>query len=99
MDRNLRRGRAWVALAAAALGLAACGQGGDSNAFKASFDKGFNESFNRSVHDSCVTTASSGGASASVVETYCSCLVTELDKVPIDQRMKLNPSSPEFNQA
>jgi hypothetical protein len=78
-----------LAVVIAAAALAACNQA-DSNAFKASFDKSFNASFDKSTHDSCVQTATSRGGAADAVERYCTCVVAQLDKLSVDEKMKLN---------
>jgi hypothetical protein len=80
--------------AAATAGLlcqAACGpSGGNStNALGASFDTSFNASFDKSTHDSCVTSASEHGAAADVAEKYCTCVVTELDKLSVQDKLAL----------
>jgi hypothetical protein len=76
---------------AALLGLAACGQ--------PAFDNSFNTSFDKTTHDSCVPSAVKHGASAADAETYCSCVVTQLDKLTVQQKMALNANSPELQQA
>ena len=81
--------RQMMALAAAALMLAACDQNA-GNAFKASFDKSFNASFDKSTHDSCVTAATGKGGAPDAVERYCSCVITQLDKLTTEEKMKLN---------
>jgi hypothetical protein len=73
--------------ALAAASLAACG--GEA-AMNSAYDKNF--------HDSCVTAAAQGGSNA-IAETYCSCVVTQLDKIPISQRVSLKPDSDQVNQA
>jgi hypothetical protein len=87
-----------MALAAAALMLTACDQNA-GNAFKASFDKSFNASFDKSTHDSCVSTASGRGGAADVVERYCTCVVAQLDKLSIDEKMKLNQTPDKLTAA
>jgi hypothetical protein len=63
----------------AALSLAACGKQNDAQ---------FNASFDKSTHDSCVTTASQHlpGADA---ETYCTCVVKQLDQYSVADKMAL----------
>lgn len=89
----------WILAVGSALALAGCGQGGNSADYQAAFDKGFNQTFDKSTHDSCVSSATTHGATPDVAETYCSCVVTQLDKLSVDQRMKLQPSSPELQTA
>ena len=74
-----------VAVAVIALALAGC----DQKAMQASFDKNFNASFDKSTHDSCVTSASGRGGAPDVVEKYCTCVVAQLDKYPVAEKMKL----------
>ncbi len=83
--------RVKAALAALALVgmLAGCDQNA-SNSFKASFDKSFNASFDKSTHDSCVTAATGKGNPADAAERYCTCVVAQLDKLSVDEKMKLN---------
>src|SRR5215469_8711207 len=76
-----------VIIAAAAL--AGCNQA-DSNSFKESFDKSFNASFDKSTHDSCVQAATGKGNAADAAEKYCTCVVAQLDKLSVDDKMKLN---------
>ena len=77
-----------VSLAAAA-SLTACGPP-DYNALGTVFDK--------SMHDGCVSTASKNNPAA-LAEAYCSCVVTQLDLVPPQQRIGLNASSPQVTTA
>jgi len=79
------------ATAAALIGLAGCGQ--------PAFDNGFNASFDKNTHDSCVPSAEQHGLAAAAAETYCSCVVAQLDKLTVQQKMALNTSSPELQQA
>jgi hypothetical protein len=65
--------------ALAALSLAACG--GQS-------DVQFNASFDKSTHDSCVTTASQHLPAADA-ETYCTCVVKQLDQYSVADKMAL----------
>jgi hypothetical protein len=77
--------------AAVLIGLASCGQ--------PAFDNSFNASFDKSIHDSCVPSAEQHGLAAAAANTYCSCVVGQLDKLTVQQRMALNTSSPEVTQA
>jgi len=80
-----------IAAGLAALSLTACGPSGGNatNSFSGSFDASFNASFDKSTHDSCVTSASQHGAAADVAEKYCTCVVTELDKLSVSDKMAL----------
>jgi hypothetical protein len=89
------------AAALAALSLAACGSGGGNaaaNSAGSAFDASFTASFDKSTHDSCVSSASQHGATADVAEKYCTCVVTELDKLSVQDRMAL-PAHQEKLQA
>jgi hypothetical protein len=81
-----------------AVALAGCDQN-TSNAMKASFDKSFNASFDKSTHDSCVSTATGRGGAPDVVERYCTCVVTQLDKLSVDEKMKLNQAPDKVSAA
>jgi hypothetical protein len=103
MDRLIRNsgirrlrlaGVAAIALAC----LAGCGQIGGNSA-NSTFNQSFNASFDKSTHDSCVTSATGGGAPAATAETYCSCFVAQFDKLTVQQKMALNANSPEVTQA
>lgn len=74
------------AAAVALIGLAACGQ--------PAFDNSFNASFDKSTHDSCVKSATGGGVPAATAETYCSCFVSQLDKLTVQQKLALKGDSP-----
>jgi len=69
-----------VAAVLTALSLSACGGSSDAQ---------FNASFDKSTHDSCVTSASTHGLAAAQAETYCTCIVKELDKLPTQEKMTL----------
>jgi len=88
MKFTTTRGLAIAAAALMALGLAACDQA------KEGFDKGFNEKFEVSTHDSCVKAAVGSGAPAATAETYCACFTAEITKLPVAEKMKLSPSDP-----
>jgi hypothetical protein len=62
------------------LSLTACG--GQS-------DVQFNTQFDKSTHDSCVSTATKNGHPADVAEKYCTCVVGELDKLSVADKMQL----------
>jgi|HubBroStandDraft_1064217.scaffolds.fasta_scaffold1188525_2 hypothetical protein len=83
MGANRRTAKSLAGAIAAALaifGLTACGQ---------AFDKSFNAAFDKKTHDSCVTSATQRGAAADVAEKYCTCVVTELDKLSVPDKMSL----------
>lgn len=69
-----------VAAALAALSLTACGGQSDAQ---------FNAAFDKSTHDSCVTSAGSHGLPAAQVEAYCTCFVKEADKLSVPDKMAL----------
>src|ERR1700722_13656696 len=69
-----------LGLALAALSLAACGGQSDTQ---------FNASFDKSTHDSCVTSASTHGLAAPQAEAYCTCVVKELDRLSTQDKMTL----------
>lgn len=80
--------------AAAVLGLlalAACGS--------PQFDEGFNQAFEKSTKESCVKSAQKAGAPAERVEPYCSCFVGQLSGLSVQDKMKLNPNSPQITAA
>jgi hypothetical protein len=63
------------------------------------FNSSFNASFDKRTHDTCLPSAEAHGATAAVAETYCTCVVGQLDKLTVAQKMALNGSSPELQQA
>ena len=77
-----------IAAAFAAFSLTACGQ----------FEKGFNASFDKKTHDSCLPAAIQKGLSADAAEKYCTCAVAQLDKLSVWDKMSLR-SHPEKLQA
>jgi hypothetical protein len=77
-----------IAAALAIFGLSACGQ----------FEKGFNASFDKKTHDSCLPAAMKNGLSADAAEKYCTCAVAKLDKLSLQDKMSLQ-SHPERLQA
>jgi hypothetical protein len=84
-----------LTLIAALASLAACGgpSGGNSanstGSAASSFDTSFNAAFDKSTHDSCVTSAQTHGAAADVAEKYCTCVVAQLDKLSTQDKMAL----------
>jgi len=64
----------------AALSLAACGGQSDAQ---------FNAAFDKSTHDSCVPAATQHGATPANAEKYCTCVVAELDKLSVADKMSL----------
>ena len=82
-----------LAAGALALMLVGCDQASKG------FEKGFNEQFAKSTHDSCVKSAVEHGAPADRAEPYCTCFVQQFDKLTAQEKMKLNPSSPELAAA
>jgi hypothetical protein len=89
---RVRLGLAITAALAAAT-LAACGQPGGGNAASSNgasaFDANFNAGFDKSTHDSCLTSATQHGAAADKAEKYCTCVVGELDKLSTSDKMQL----------
>jgi len=63
------------------------------------YDKAFNAAFDKSTHDSCVPSAVAHGASPEAAESYCTCVVKELDNLPVARKQALNGSSPELSNA
>src|SRR5580658_1535026 len=49
----------------------------------------FNDTFARTTHDSCLRAAQSHGAPADAAERYCSCVVSRLDSLSVEQKMAL----------
>jgi hypothetical protein len=74
-----------LAVIIAAATLAACGAPADNSAagqrFKAGFDK--------SMHDSCVSSATSKGVAADKAESYCACTVAQADQLSNADKMSL----------
>ena len=62
------------------------------------FDNAMGAAYDKKVHDDCVTTASTNNPAA-LAEAYCSCVVVQLDKLTVQQRMALTPTSPEIHDA
>jgi hypothetical protein len=75
----------------ALIALSACGN--------AQFEEGFNKAFEKSTKESCVSSAAKTGAPADQIEPYCTCFVGQLSALSTQQKMKLNPSSPELKAA
>jgi hypothetical protein len=71
-----------LALGAALAGLSLAACGGQS-------DTQFNTQFDKSTHDSCVSTATGNGHPADVAEKYCTCVVGQLDKLSVADKMAL----------
>ncbi|HEY1427517.1 MAG TPA: hypothetical protein VGF50_12660 [Caulobacteraceae bacterium] len=71
----------FLAVAILALAIAGCDQ--------KALEKNFNASFDKSTHDGCIKTAS-GRDTPQAVEGYCTCVVAQLDKYSVQEKMKLN---------
>jgi hypothetical protein len=71
--------------------LAACGN--------AQFEKGFNEAFEKSARESCMSSAAKSGAPADQIAPYCTCFVDQLKGLSAQEKMKLDPNSPKVAQA
>jgi hypothetical protein len=82
-----------LAAAAAAIGLAGC------DAMKKGFDKGFNQAFDKKMHDSCVQSAIAHQAAADAAEKYCSCVVQQLSGLSVQEKQSLKADSPKAQQA
>ena len=65
--------------------LAGCGVP-DSNS---AAGKQFAASFDKSTHDSCVSSASSKGMAADKAETYCTCVVAQIDQLSNSDKAQL----------
>lgn len=69
-----------IGAALAALSLAACGGSSDAQ---------FNAAFDKSTHDSCVSSAGTHGMPADQAETYCSCIVKQFAPLSVSEKMAL----------
>jgi hypothetical protein len=96
METNMLRGI--LRLAAATLVLAAFGptsaqptasSSNDVSHWDASQRATFNASFDKSTHDSCLSSAQSHGAAADAAERYCSCVVTQLRPLSVEDKIAL----------
>jgi len=83
--------RLWAPAVLALLSISASG----CDAYK----KSFNQAFDKSTHDSCVTSAISHQAAPDAAERYCSCMVAQLQGLSIQEKQSLNPSSDKVQQA
>jgi hypothetical protein len=88
--RSVARFGLFGAAALAAAALAGCGPA-DLNAMNTTFDK--------AMHDSCVSSATAKTGNASGAEAYCTCVAGKLDSIPVLQRMQLTPASNELTSA
>jgi hypothetical protein len=94
-----KSGNAWALARRASVGLAALASVGVAGCGNKDFDNSFNTSFDKSTHDSCVPSAVQHGAPPDGAERYCTCVVKELDKLSVQQKMSLSPTSPEISNA
>jgi len=82
---GLARLGAWVAGLGCVAALAACGVPDANSAagqqFAAQFDK--------STHDSCISSATSKGAAPDKAEAYCTCFVAQADQLSNSDKMAL----------
>ncbi len=69
-----------IGAAVAALSLSACGGSSDAR---------FNAAFDKSTHDSCVSSAGTHGMPADQAETYCSCIVKQFAPLSVQDKMAL----------
>jgi hypothetical protein len=81
-----------VLLAIAAISLAGCGRSPQA-------DAAFNQAFDKSTHDSCVTSAISHQAPADAAERYCTCLVDQFKGLSVQEKQSLNPASAKVQEA
>ncbi len=63
------------------------------------YNKGFNQAFDKSLHDSCVKSAVGNSAPPDAAERYCSCMVSQLQGLPVSEKQSLNPSSDKLRAA
>jgi hypothetical protein len=63
------------------------------------YNKGFNQAFDKSLHDSCVKSAVANSAPADAAERYCSCMVGQLQGLSAAEKQSLNPSSDKVRAA
>ena len=68
-----------LALSLAASSLTGCGQS----------DAEFNASFDKSLHDSCMTSFTTKGGPPDKAEPYCACSVKEVDKLSKQDKLTL----------
>ena len=69
-----------LAIAFAGVSLAGCGGQNDAK---------FNAAFDKSAHDSCMTSFTEKGGPADKAEPYCTCVVKEADKLSTQDKMTL----------
>jgi hypothetical protein len=97
MEINMLRGI--LCLAAATLVLGAFGptsaqpsppsSSDDVSHWDASQKAQFNANFSKATHDSCLSSAQSHGAAADAAERYCSCVVSRLAPLSVEDKMAL----------
>jgi hypothetical protein len=63
------------------------------------FNKGFNQAFDKKMHDSCVQSAISHQAAADAAEKYCGCIVQQLSSLSVQEKENLSAASPKAQQA
>jgi hypothetical protein len=76
---------AWVVGLGLAAALAGCGVP-DANS---AAGKQFSAQFDKSTHDSCVTSATQKGIAADKAEAYCTCVVAQADQLSNSDKMSL----------
>jgi hypothetical protein len=69
-----------IAVMLAGASLAACGGQSDTQ---------FNASFDKQLHDSCMTSFTEKGGPPDKAEPYCACVVKEADKLSTQDKMTL----------
>ncbi len=53
----------------------------------------------QATYQSCVPSAVRSGATQQVAQQYCTCVINQLDQLPVAQKLRLTPQSPELMQA
>jgi hypothetical protein len=59
-------------------------------AFSDAYAKSFNQAFDRTTHDACLPSAEAHGATADQAESYCTCVVAQLEPLSVADKQKLN---------
>jgi hypothetical protein len=84
-----RGGLAKLGALIAALGLAAALAGCGVPDSNSAAGQQFAAQFDKSTHDSCVTSATQKGIAADKAEAYCSCVVAQADQLSNSDKMSL----------
>jgi hypothetical protein len=59
----------------------------------------FNAAFDKSTYASCLPAAEAHGATSTAAASFCTCMIGQVDKLTVQQKMALGPNSPELQQA